>query len=166
MNTKLLIFIILGVALIGIGIFKFGGFKAGEKGATSDIKIEAPTGEPDATPPGSSPSSESTSTDTDKGEAVVSITKITIEGDEFSFSPKNISIARGTTVELTFKNIGRAPHNYTINELSLSTKTIGGGKTDVVTFVAPDAPGVITYTSLCSVPGHKEAGMVGTIEIK
>lgn len=164
MNTKLLIFIILGVALIGIGIFKFGGFKAEDKGASSDIKIEALTGELAATLPGSSP--ESTSTDTDKGEAVVPVTKITVEGDEFSFSPKNISIARGATVELTFKNTGRAPHNYMITELNLATKIIGGGKTDVVTFVAPDSPGVITYTSFCSVPGHRESGMVGTIEIK
>lgn len=164
MNTKLLLFIILGVALIGIGIFKFGGFKAQEEGAPSDIKIEAPTGEPETTPPESFPSSEST--DTNKGEAVVAVTKIMIEGDEFSFSPTNVSIARGATVELTFKNIGRAPHNYTVTELGLATKTIGGGKTDVVTFVVPDKPGSIAYTSFCSVPGHKEAGMIGTIEIK
>lgn len=92
--------------------------------------------------------------------------RFTIEGDEFRFSPSNISAARGATVELTFKNVGRVPHNYVVDELGLATKTIGGGKTDVVTFTAPDSAGAITYASYCSVPGHREAGMAGTIEIK
>jgi plastocyanin len=143
MNTKILAFIILGAALIGIGIWQFGGFQAPKQEALPDTKIQAPTGEPEVTS-----------------------TKITIEGDEFSFAPANISVARGATVELTFKNIGRVPHNYIVSELGLATKTISGGNTDVVTFVAPDSAGTISYTSFCSVPGHREAGMVGTIEIK
>ncbi|MFY9458096.1 MAG: plastocyanin/azurin family copper-binding protein, partial [Candidatus Spechtbacterales bacterium] len=94
------------------------------------------------------------------------VLKFVIEGDEFSFLPQNITVPRGATVELTFKNIGRVPHNYIIDELGIATKTIGGGKTDVVTFTAPNTPGVIDYASYCSIPGHREAGMEGTIEIK
>ena len=165
MNTKLIGFIILGVVVIGIGIWQFGGRNTEEQEVSSDIKIEAPTQEPSTTPPASSPSSGGVETDTGE-QSAASTTKITIEGDEFSFSPRNITVSAGTTVELTFKNIGRAPHNYVVTELGLATKTIGGGKTDVVTFVAPSTPGTISYTSFCSVPGHREAGMVGTIEIK
>ena len=173
MNTKLIGFIILGVVLIGIGIWQFGGSNTQEQEAVSNIKIEAPGEQPTITPPTSAPqdtgepsSAESGSTTEDTEQVVAAVTKITIEGDEFSFAPANISVTRGTTVELTFKNIGKAPHNYSVTELGLATKTIGGGKTDVVTFVAPSTPGTISYTSFCSVPGHREAGMVGTIEIK
>ena len=170
MNTKLIGFIILGVILIGVTVWQFADFRAPERDEIpAPTKIQAPTGEPQST----SPSSEAPTTGTEpaspneQGEqVVVAVTKITIEGDEFSFAPANISVTRGTTVELTFKNIGKAPHNYSVTELGLATKTIGGGKTDVVTFVVPDTPGTISYTSFCSVPGHREAGMVGTIEIK
>ena len=141
MNFKLLIFtIIAGLALTGVALWKF----APSQGPSATLPITSPPG----------------------GEIQNQVSKFVIEGDEFSFSPKSITVARGVVVELTFKNIGRVPHNYIIDGLGIATKTIGGGKTDVVTFTAPDSAGTITYASYCSVPGHREAGMAGTIEIK
>ena len=147
-----LFFLIIAIALIAF-FWYFRG--AAPKG----VPTTAPQGGPTITPPTSPPPGES-------GEEISSLQRFTIEGDEFRFSPKNISVTRGATVELTFKNVGNAPHNFTIDELGLATKTIGGGKTDVVSFVAPDTAGIVSYSSYCSVPGHREAGMVGTIEIK
>ena len=161
MNTKLIGFIILGVILIGVTVWQLVDFRASEgPEIPAPTKIQAPTGAPGST----APTSETPTTGT--GQVVAAVTKITIEGDEFRFAPADISVTRGATVELTFKNIGRAPHNYIVTELGLATKTISGGKTDVVTFVVPNTPGTISYASFCSVPGHKEAGMVGTIEVK
>jgi|GEM_PF-3130120 plastocyanin len=164
MNTKLLgnkitLFrlIFLGMVLAGGAVWQFGGFDRTEQEVPASI--EAPTGELESSP------RTLEEIPTMEGEGVVA-TNITIEGDEFSFSPESITVAPGATVELTFKNIGKAPHNYVVTELGLKTKTIGGGKTDVVTFRAPDSAGTISYTSFCSIPGHLEAGMVGTIEIK
>lgn len=138
-NKKLFVFILLGAALIGVALWRFGGE------------------EPSTSPPTASPPA---------GETQKSVEKFVIEGDEFSFSPQNITVTRGATVELTFKNIGRVPHNYIVDELGLATKTISAGRTDVVTFVAPNTPSAISFSSYCSVPGHREAGMEGTIEIK
>ena len=159
MNAKLLGFIILGAVLVGAAVWQLGGFSRPEQKVPASTKIEAPTGELESSP------RTLEEIPTMEGEGVVA-TNITIEGDEFSFSPESITVAPGATVELTFKNIGKAPHNYVVTELGLKTKTIGGGKTDVVTFRAPDSAGTISYTSFCSIPGHLEAGMVGTIEIK
>lgn len=138
-NTKIFVLILIVVALIGAALWKFAPSKAPSTTAPTTLPVGA----------------------TEK-----QVLKFVIEGDEFSFSPPKITVLRGATVELTFKNVGRAPHNYSIDELGIATKTIGGGKTDVVTFVAPDTSGTISYSSYCSVPGHKEAGMAGTIEIK
>jgi plastocyanin len=91
---------------------------------------------------------------------------IEVEGDEFSFSPATIRVARGSTVELIFNNIGNAPHNYAIDELGILTKTIGGGKSDAVIFTAPDTPTTLSYTSYCTIPGHLEAGMEGTLIVE
>ena len=157
MNTKLLGFIILGAVLVGVAVWQLGGFSRPEQKVPASTKVEAPTGELKS----SSPTLEEAPT----REGVIA-TKITIEGDEFSFAPENITVARGATVELIFKNTGKASHNYVVTELGLKTKTIGGGKTDVVTFRAPDSADTISYKSFCSIPGHFEAGMVGTIEIK
>jgi plastocyanin len=91
---------------------------------------------------------------------------IEVEGDEFSFSPSTIRVASGSTVELMFKNIGNAPHNYAIDELGVLTRTIGGGESDLVTFTAPEAPTTITYTSYCTIPGHREGGMESTLIVE
>lgn len=138
-NKKLFIFILFGAALIGVALWKFVG-----EGPSTTRPITSP----------------------DAREIQKSVQKFIIEGDEFSFSPQNITVSRGATVELTFKNIGRVPHNYVVDELGLATKIIGGGKTDVVTFTAPNAPGAVNYASYCSLPGHREAGMEGTIFIE
>ena len=109
---------------------------------------------------------EVTKIETEKKDVAPSSVKLTVEGDEFSFSPKTVKVKRGDTVELTFKNVGVVLHNYIVDELNLSTRTIGAGETDVVTFTAPLAAGSITYTSYCSLPGHRESGMEGVIVIE
>jgi len=92
--------------------------------------------------------------------------KIMVKGDEFSFSPASFKVSRGVKVELTFENIGNVPHNFFVDELGLKTKTIGGGGTDTLSFTAPSVASKVNYVSYCAVPGHKEAGMKGTITIE
>lgn len=89
--------------------------------------------------------------------------EFTIEGSEFSFSPASITISAGEKVKLTFENQGRAPHNLVVEGLGISTRTIGSGQTDAVEFTAP-ASG--TYIFFCSVPGHKTAGMEGSLKVE
>ncbi|KKU17237.1 MAG: Copper binding protein, plastocyanin/azurin family [Candidatus Woesebacteria bacterium GW2011_GWC2_45_9] len=91
------------------------------------------------------------------------VREITVEGSEYSFSPESLTVAAGERVSLTFKNTGNLPHNFTIDELGVRTKTIAGGQTDVVEFTA-GASG--TFTFYCSLAGHRQLGMEGDLEVQ
>ena len=92
-----------------------------------------------------------------------SVREITVVGDEFLFNPKNMSIKAGERVRLTFKNEGRVIHNWIIEGQGIGTQTIAGGATTTIEFTAP-ASG--QYTVFCSVPGHRERGMMGTLAVE
>lgn len=86
-----------------------------------------------------------------------------ISGTEFAFSPNTLTVNKGDTVKVTLTNNGNYPHNFTITELNVQGKTISPGQSDTVTFTADKAG---TFQYFCSVPGHKDKGMVGTITVQ
>jgi nitrite reductase (NO-forming) len=53
-------------------------------------------------------------------------------------------------------------HNIKVPALNAGTETIGGGKSQTITFTV-DQNG--TYEFECSVPGHAQAGMTGQIKV-
>jgi plastocyanin len=67
-------------------------------------------------------------------------------------------------VTIDFKNPSALEHNVAIEqngkEIAVS-ETLAEGKTSVSADLAPG-----TYTFLCTVPGHAEAGMEGTLTVK
>ena len=88
--------------------------------------------------------------------------QMTIEvGNAMTFAPSAITARAGQPVELTLRNEGFIPHDFTLPEdVSQPVKIEAtGGQTARGTFTI-DRPG--TYTFVCSVPGHA-AGMQGTI---
>lgn len=89
--------------------------------------------------------------------------EITVEGSEYSYSPTGIKVAAGEKIRLTFKNTGNLPHNFTIDELGVRTRTIAGEQTDVVEFTAQTSG---TFSFYCSIPGHKQLGMEGDLEVQ
>lgn len=89
--------------------------------------------------------------------------KINVSGNDFSFSPSSLTLQSGERVKITFENVGATPHNLIIEGTSIATKTIPKGKSDVIEFTAPSSG---TYTIFCSVAGHRELGMVGTLEVE
>lgn len=91
------------------------------------------------------------------------VREITVEGDEYSFSPESLSVTAEERISLTFKNMGNFPHNFTIDELGVATKTIAGGETNTVEFTAQTSG---TFTFYCSVGGHRELGMEGDLEVE
>lgn len=97
------------------------------------------------------------------GTTVNSVKEIAVSGSEFAFSPNTINVNKGDTVKVTFTNTGKFPHNFTISELNVASKTISPGQSDTVTFVADKAG---TFTYFCSVPTHKDKGMVGTLTVQ
>ena len=74
------------------------------------------------------------------------------------FEPKEVTIPANTDVTVMLPNDGAAPHNFSIDELGIDID-IAPGETQETVINAP--PG--EYEFYCNVPGHKEAGMVGTL---
>jgi plastocyanin len=67
-------------------------------------------------------------------------------------------------VTIDFENPSTLEHNVAIEQggkVLAESETIASGKTSVTAELAPG-----TYTFLCTIPGHAEAGMEGTLTVK
>ena len=88
-------------------------------------------------------------------------TTIQVVARDFSFSPPELDIPAGRTVNVTLVNEGDLFHDITITALgfglSASSDTSASGA------LTPPTPG--RYEFFCSVPGHREAGMAGTLVV-
>jgi hypothetical protein len=85
---------------------------------------------------------------------------VTVESNDIYFEPAELTISADTDVTISLPNAGAAPHNFSIDELGISVD-IASGATEETTISAPAG----TYEYYCNVPGHKQAGMVGTLII-
>src|SRR4051812_14394142 len=81
-------------------------------------------------------------------------------GNSMHFAPAAIVVRAGQPVELTLRNGGGVPHDFTLAEGASRPVTIEAqaGRTARGTFTI-DTPG--TYAFVCTVPGHTAAGMRG-----
>ena len=120
-----------------------------EAAATSAVgTVEAATGSPSASP-AASPAAAGT---------------IELDAKDIAFVPTEITInASDEPVTIKMKNTGAALHNFSIDSLKIDVDVNPGETVDIV-IPAGTAPG--TYDFYCNVPGHKEAGMVGTLIVK
>ena len=85
---------------------------------------------------------------------------VEVESYDIYFEPKEFSISANTDVTVRLPNEGAAPHNFSIDELGISID-IAPGATEETVINAPAG----TYEYYCDVPGHKQAGMVGTLTV-
>jgi plastocyanin len=79
-----------------------------------------------------------------------------------SFDTKQLS-AKAGSVTITFANGSPVEHNLTVSQgatVLAATPTFTGGSRTLTTRLKPG-----TYTFYCSVPGHRQAGMEGTLKI-
>lgn len=126
---------------------------------TKSQQSTTPTPLPTQTPPvESTPASEAT-----EGAMMEGVKEIEVSGTEFAFAPKTLSVKKGEKVKITFTNDGKFPHNLTIDELSVATKTIGTGQTDTVEFTAEKSG---TFNMYCSVGNHRAQGMEGSVSVE
>ena len=91
------------------------------------------------------------------------VREIEVIATEYTFSPSTLSLTKGQKVILTFKNMGRMPHDFVVDELGIRTKTIQGGQSETVEFT-PSEEG--TFAFYCSVSNHRLLGMEGSLEVK
>lgn len=79
------------------------------------------------------------------------------------FDQAELRARPGELVALRLENPHAAPHSFDIDALEVHV-SMPSGKEALALFKVPDAPG--TYEFYCGVPGHREAGMVGTLIIE
>lgn len=92
---------------------------------------------------------------------------IEVRGLDFSFDPSEVTIQAGEEVTILFRNAAspRSLHNWVVLDVEepVFTGKVLGGEEEAVTFTI-DEPG--TYTVICDVTGHREAGMEGTLIVE
>jgi plastocyanin len=89
--------------------------------------------------------------------------KLAASPTDLAFDKKTLSSEPGE-VTIDFENPAALEHNVAIEQegkLIATTETIGTGKTSVTADLAPG-----TYTFLCTIPGHAEAGMEGVLTVR
>ncbi|HEY3189351.1 MAG TPA: plastocyanin/azurin family copper-binding protein [Solirubrobacteraceae bacterium] len=84
-------------------------------------------------------------------------------GGQLKFNRKTLS-AKAGKVTIVMNNPAPLSHNVSLEGAGISQEgeTVGQGGTSTVS--ATLKPG--RYTFFCSVPGHREAGMVGTLTVQ
>ena len=93
------------------------------------------------------------------------VVPVTIVMTEMMFTPSSFSVPLGAKVVVTLKNQGVVTHDFTIDAVDGQKvqQPVPAGQTAQVTFLAPTQPGQLTF--YCSQPGHRQAGMQGTITV-
>lgn len=115
----------------------------------------------------------------------VPATEITVDMNEFSYTPASITIPANQPVVLTIKNSGTQEHDFVIKEIAVTMvgmdnnvmgqhemtgdpseyalhTTTAVGATSTLSFTATE-PG--TYKIFCSIQGHEIAGMIGELVV-
>ena len=92
------------------------------------------------------------------GEAPAAAMTFEVVSYDIYFEPAELTIPANTDVTVALPNNGAAPHNFSIDELGIDVD-IAPGATEETVINAPAGE----YEFYCAVPGHKEAGMVGTL---
>ena len=88
-------------------------------------------------------------------------TETTVTMVDIAFQPDSLTIPANTDVTVSLPNTGASLHNFSIDELGIDVD-VSPGDTGSATINAPAG----TYEFYCNVPGHKEAGMLGTLTVQ
>ncbi len=150
-NKILLIGGIILIALIGVGVYLFTRMDTTLQNSilppNQDSKAETSVDE---------------ATDSTESAEESAIKEIIVESRGLVFNPEEIKVKMGDTVKLTYKN-NQGTHDWNVDEFNAKTGLIDAGEEKTVEFVA-DKPGSFEY--YCSVPGHREAGLKGTLIVE
>lgn len=87
---------------------------------------------------------------------------ITVKAKDIQYETTSLTAKVGQPITLTLENTGALDHSFVIDELNVKIENVKPGGTGTTTFT-PSKAG--TYTFYCNVPGHKEAGMTGTLTV-
>lgn len=138
--------VIAGSALLPVAIVGF-------RGATSASRQSTPEASPGASPeasPNASPMASPTA-----GAA------IEVKAQDIKFDKATLEIPADTEVTIKVTNEGMLQHDFVIEDTDFGTDLLDSG--DEAELKVKLSAGEYTY--YCSVPGHREAGMEGTLTV-
>lgn len=88
---------------------------------------------------------------------------VKVEMKEYQFIPPALTATAGAPITVEATNKGTMEHDFTIEgheDAKIAVPTPGATVSGTYNLAAG------TYNVFCSVPGHKESGMVGTLTVK
>ncbi len=116
------------------------------------------------------------------GETAGAAQELRLHTDGLKFAPVELTAVAGATARLTLENGDEVEHDFQIDEIDVRViqgedeqrEHVGGhagglsvhadgGESDSVMFVVNE-PG--SYEFYCTVTGHRESGMVGTLKVE
>lgn len=165
-KTSLTIGLIAIVVLVGAAYYAMTTKSAmtaadTNKGINTMISTEA-TGAPSSVVESGSSPTGAMGAETAKGDTMKpQIKEFTISGSNFSFSQTSLSVQKGDTVKITFKN-EEGTHDWVVDEFKTRTKILKAGEEETIQFTA-DTVGTFEY--YCSVGQHRQMGMKGTLTV-
>jgi plastocyanin len=160
-SSKVVVAVVVVLLLGGGAFFYFQNQKNGEEMMenSNQEKMEQTQASMAPTPT----SNAMMASDSGSMEAKGVVKEFTVEGSNFKFMPSTMSVNKGDTVKVTFKNTGGF-HDFVIDEFkSAKTKQIGANASETIEFVADKAG---TFEYYCSVGNHRGMGMKGTLTVK
>jgi len=89
-------------------------------------------------------------------------TTLELSLEDIKFSTKTLDGPANAEITVKLTNKGAAVHNFNIDALNVHSGDLQPGESKTVT--VKGAAGEYQY--YCNIPGHKEAGMVGTLTLK
>ena len=172
-RTVIAITVVLVLGALSTAVITSGGEK---KSPTPHIYTthETPPPTPGAAPsPAASTSSESAASSSASATTTTATAPVTSPAsgavaleavpNQIAFNTKSLS-AKAGKVTITMSNMSSLEHNVTIaqgTKVLGATPTFSGGKRTLTVQLKPG-----TYTFYCSVPGHRQAGMEGTLTVQ
>jgi nitrite reductase (NO-forming) len=143
-------------SILPIAVLATAAITAGCASATGATWTFAPAAPATAAPAGASAAPAPSS-----AAAAVTIGAVELEAFDLGFKPNAITVDAPGRYAVTLKNTGAIPHDLTFAD-GTTSGTVEGGKSATVEVDVP-AAGV---TFICSIPGHAQAGMQGTVTVK
>lgn len=129
-----------GLLVVPVAGLAWAGATAGRQDATPGDSADA---SPEASPMASP----------------TAVEEIVVEAQDILYDITEITIPADTDVTITLVNKGVLEHDLVIEELDIATELLRAGETGSIVVNVPAG----TYEYWCTVTGHKELGMRGTL---
>ncbi len=135
--------------------------------------------------PGAAATATSARTAPATGETSTGVQEVTVVAQDIAFSQKQLTLKAGVPTRLVLVNQGAVEHDVTIPGLAAGGTADAHGQQEAGHSMGAMAPGTVhataragdravveftpkagTYELFCSIPGHKDAGMQGTLRVQ